>query len=56
MLAARPPNWRGVEQSGLAGVEDIVLIKSDSTKKEIGQQKEFFHYNDASKQPLKSLT
>ena len=41
MLAARPPNWRGVEQSGLAGVEDIVLIKSDSTKKRLVSRKNF---------------
>ena len=34
MLAARPPRWRGVEQSGLAGVEDIVLIKDDLTKRD----------------------
>ena len=33
MLAARPPRWRGVEQRGLAGVEDIVLIKNDLTKR-----------------------
>ena len=41
MLAARPPNWRGVEYNGLASVEDIVLIKDDLTKRDWSAERVF---------------